>query len=109
MCKTFLALFPGLPARNLAIVALLTILLGPLSLMQPGAAHAAVIYVTTAEQKIGGLVGCSLQEAIYSANFDNNVAVDAINSDGSDHFVTTGCVPGSGDDTIVLPSLGDLA
>ena len=44
--------------------------------------------------------GCSLQEAIQSANFDNNIAIVSTNPD---HFMATGCQPGSGDDTIVLP------
>src|SRR5690348_3040731 len=33
-------------------------------------AEGATIFVTTTEQKINGMGGCSLQEAIYSANFD---------------------------------------
>lgn len=65
----------------------------------------ATIFVTTLEDKISTTGGCSLQEAIYSANFDNNIAIDAINPDGTDHFITTQCVPGSGDDTIILPTL----
>src|ERR1700722_1189250 len=108
MCKTFLSRGLKPPTQSFPRTALVMILLGMLSLTQSRVAHASVIYVTTTGSKIGGLVGCSLQEAIYSANFDNNVAVDAINSDGSDHFVSTGCVPGSGDDTILLPSRGDL-
>ena len=71
---------------------------------------AADIFVTTYTQKIGTSGGCSLQEAIYSANFDNNIAIDYINADGSGHFLTdlsgqlahTECVPGSGADRIVL-------
>ena len=66
-------------------------------------AMGAVIPVTTVAQKIGGAGGCSLQEAIYSANFDNNVAINGY--DGSTaKLVATGCVPGSGDDIIVLPA-----
>jgi CSLREA domain-containing protein len=34
-----------------------------------------IIYVTSLEDKIGGTGGCSLKEAIYSANFDDNVAI----------------------------------
>jgi hypothetical protein len=60
----------------------------------------ATIFVTTTNQKVGG-PGCSLQEAIYSANFDDNKAIDSTNPD---HFITTECVKGNGDDTIVLPS-----
>jgi hypothetical protein len=65
----------------------------------------ARIFVTTLEDKISSTGGCSLQEAIYSANFDNNIAIDSINLDGTDHFITTECVAGSGDDTIILPTL----
>jgi Divergent InlB B-repeat domain len=65
--------------------------------------EAAVIYVTTVQDKISGTGGCSLKEAIYSANFDNNIAIDYVNADGTDHFIATQCVPGSGDDVIVLP------
>ena len=41
-------------------------------------AAANTIYVTTTAQKISSMDGCSLQEAIYSANFDNNLAIDAL-------------------------------
>src|SRR5215467_2758224 len=71
-------------------------------------ARANFIFVTTLQQKISSRGGCSLQEAIYSANFDNNIAVDSVNLDGTDHFIGTGCVPGSGDDIIVLPGPGTI-
>jgi hypothetical protein len=88
-------------------VALATILLVIFGWPEAVAAQSgAIIFVTTLEDKISSRGGCSLQEAIYSANFDNNIAIDRINSDGSDHFITTQCVAGSGDDTIVLPSGG---
>jgi hypothetical protein len=66
----------------------------------------SIIQVTTTTQKIGaqGTGGCSLQEAIYSANLHTNMAIDSINLDGTDHFVTTDCVAGTGNDTIVLPT-----
>ncbi|HEY6334050.1 MAG TPA: HYR domain-containing protein [Blastocatellia bacterium] len=66
----------------------------------------STIMVTTTAQKIGaqGTGGCSLQEAIYSANLHTNMAIDSINPDGTDHFVTTDCVAGTGNDTIVLPT-----
>ena len=77
-------------------------------------AKAAVIIVTTTDQKVSGTGGCSLQEAIYSANLHTNLAVDFIYSNqiyrvdpkdyGKEHFITTQCAPGSGDDTIVLPT-----
>ncbi|MGE5244161.1 MAG: hypothetical protein ACM3SQ_08035, partial [Betaproteobacteria bacterium] len=66
-------------------------------------AAGAVIPVTTVEQKIGGYGGCSLQEAIYSANFDRNVAIAGYTG-STPNEVTTLCVPGSGDDIIVLPA-----
>ncbi len=65
------------------------------------AAHAATIFVTTLEQKISATAGCSLQEAIFSANFDKNIAIDSTNPD---RFITTECVAGNGHDTIVLPT-----
>src|SRR6266542_2256959 len=61
---------------------------------------ANTIYVTTTQQGITDPNNCSLQEAIYSANFDQNIAVDSTNPD---HFYITGCVAGSGADTITLP------
>ena len=42
--------------------------------------------------KGGSTGGCSLQEAIYSANLHTNAAVDFVNADGADHFITTRCV-----------------
>jgi hypothetical protein len=63
----------------------------------------ADIHVTTTAEKIAGAGtgGCSLQEAISSANFDANVAIDTTDPD---HFVTTDCEPGSGFDQIILPA-----
>ncbi len=85
--------------------ALATALLFTLAFAQPGAAQTgSFILVTTTADKISSTGGCSLKEAIYSANFSNNVAVDSINTDGTDHLIPTGCVAGTGDDTIVLPS-----
>jgi hypothetical protein len=65
----------------------------------------ATINVTTTQQKVAGqgTGGCSLQEAIFSANLHTNMAIDSINPDGTDHFVTTDCAAGTGNDTIVLP------
>jgi len=69
-------------------------------------AGAATISVTDPAvkpaQQVGG-PGCSLVEAIYSANFDSNIAINTTNPD---HFITTECEAGSGEDTIVLPSGG---
>lgn len=65
-------------------------------------AVAAVIPVTTTAQKIGG-GGCSLQEAIYSANFDANLAIAGYTG-STPNVVATECMAGSGDDIIVLPA-----
>lgn len=68
---------------------------------QPAAVTGATIVVTDLTQKISSSGGCSLPEAIYSANFDRNIAID---STSPDHFITTNCAAGNGDDTIVLPA-----
>ena len=65
-------------------------------------AAGAVITVTTVQQKISSTGGCSLQEAIYSANYDASVAVKY--SGTNPIFITTLCAAGSGDDSIVLPA-----
>ena len=57
-----------------------------------GNASAAIIPVTTVQQKISGSGGCSLQEAIYSANLDDNVAI-ATWSGSTPVEVVTQCVP----------------
>lgn len=63
-------------------------------------ARAATITVDTTSQAIDGNDGqCSLPEAIFAANFDVDLAIDASNPD---HFVVTECIPGNGDDTIVF-------
>jgi CSLREA domain-containing protein len=68
---------------------------------QPPTPAGATIVVTDLTQKISSSGGCSLPEAIYSANFDRNIAIDSTNPD---HFINTNCTSGSGDDTIVLPA-----
>jgi hypothetical protein len=100
--------------RMLALSALTTALL----LACVASATANVIFVTTTKQKISSSnpsdinyqAGCSLQEAIYSANRDENTAVVRIEGHVEDvgesytpEIVTTACVAGSGDDLIVLP------
>src|SRR5215471_3175205 len=64
------------------------------------------IHVTTTAQKIAGTGtgGCSLQEAIYSSIFHGNAAIASISPDGTETFVTTDCEPGTGVDTIILPT-----
>jgi hypothetical protein len=65
-----------------------------------GAANRSVAAFIVVNDFNSGEGKCSLVEAIYSANFHNNIAIDFTNPD---HFVTTGCVPGDGNDTILLP------
>lgn len=105
MCNKSESIIPRLTVRIAAMV--LTILLSVLG--SPGRASAqtgALIFVTSLDDKLSSTGGCSLQEAIYSANFNNNVAPDSLNDDGSEHFITTQCVPGSPDgaDILVLPA-----
>ncbi len=74
-----------------------------------GEASAGTIFVTHLEQRIQSRTdekwegGCSLQEAIFAANFDDNIAIDHY-TNNAPVFVRTGCLPGSGDDVIVLPT-----
>ena len=49
-------------------------------------------------QKVSATGGCSLQEAIFSANFDTNLISTPTT------FFSTECVPGTGADVIVLPT-----
>src|SRR5260370_20787353 len=82
--------------------ALATILLFTLGFPQRGAA--AVIFVTTLDDKISTTGGCSLQEAIYSANFDNNTAIASYDPQtNAPNIITTQCAPASGDDRIIIP------
>jgi len=76
-----------------------------------GRAAAGVIFVTTLEQKISDTGGCSLQEAIFAANRDENVAIEGYaHPSGAPIEITTQCVRvGDVDDpndTIVLPTGG---
>ncbi|WP_052954749.1 choice-of-anchor Q domain-containing protein [Microvirga vignae] len=65
----------------------------------PQHATAATIQVTTTQQGITN-GQCSLQEAIYSAEINWNIAISATSPDT---YYATGCVAGSGDsDTIEL-------
>src|ERR1043166_8833859 len=66
----------------------------------PTVAAAGSIVVTTTNQEINADGECSLQEAIYSANLDDNKAPEPGNPS---NMLTTGCAAGSGDDTIWLP------
>jgi CSLREA domain-containing protein len=84
-----------------ALLALAT--LSGLALMPAGVLAATDIYVDTVDQEVNGDADCSLQEAIYAANRDDNKAPDPT-SPGS--LVTTGCAAGSGHDMIWLPPMG---
>jgi hypothetical protein len=86
--------------RSPALLPLAILVLHVLS-VRPAAG--AVIPVTTLTQKISASGGCSLQEAIYSANSDSNSAISGY-SGTMPKIVVTQCVPGSGDDIIVLPT-----
>jgi len=61
------------------------------------------IHVTTTTQEIVNGGGCSLQEAIYAANFDASLAVDPANPTA---VIAIDCPAGSGADTIILPANG---
>src|SRR5215467_12692639 len=79
----------------LTAIPLLTLGSAPLTVAQ------TTIQVTTTQQGVTDANNCSLQEAIYGAEFDNNTGVNATDPDS---FYTTGCVlQGSGSPfTIVL-------
>ena len=62
-------------------------------------APAATITVTTTNQEVNTDADCSLQEAIFAANFDAAIAVDPLSTSSP---ISTGCAAGSGFDTIVL-------
>jgi len=64
----------------------------------PLRSEANIIYVTTLQDKIGSTGGCSLKEAILSANLQTNIVFE-----GTPSAFQTACEVGSGDDTIVLP------
>jgi uncharacterized repeat protein (TIGR01451 family)/CSLREA domain-containing protein len=84
------------------ICSILFVLIGTLVLwlVWVGSAQADEIQVTTTDQEVNSDGDCSLQEAIYAANFDDNVAIDPYDLSGP--RIPTGCTPGNGDDTIVL-------
>ena len=76
------------------LLALLALL--PLTVFVSPARASSEIYVTTTAQGLAADDKCSLQEAIYSANLDNNIAPHPAGQ------FTTACTAGSGADTIVL-------
>ncbi len=88
--------------RGLSSAVAVTVLLSSLMLRPPGVSAGSTISVTTTDQGINGNGDCSLEEAIYAANFDDNIAPSFLENS----FFTTGCAAGSGTDTIVLPANG---
>ena len=83
-------------------IALAAAMLAIIASAQRSAAQ-ATIFVTTTQQGVTDPKNCSLQEAIYSAEFGQNIAIGATSPDSA---YQTGCVPGSGNgDTIVLQSV----
>jgi hypothetical protein len=93
---------PSPASRRARRATLATVLLPLLATLSPGAAESGVIFVTTVNDKISSSGGCSLKEAIYSANLDTNVIATIQGS------FATACVPGSGADRIILPSMATL-
>src|ERR1051325_2918788 len=91
------------PARRRCspVRALVSLIAMAIPILAGSSASAAVIPVTTLAQKISSSGGCSLPEAIFSANFDNNVAIAGYTGSTANVIVTQ-CVAGSGDDIIVL-------
>jgi len=89
--------------RLVATFALLVAVLVSLGGTQPASAQ-GFIFVTSLEDKVNGIGGCSLQEAIFAANRDDNMAIASYRSDGTPNLVTTQCLPGQGDDRIILPA-----
>ena len=72
------------------------------ALAQPGRAN--VIFVTTLNDTIGDASGCSLKDAIFASTLHSNLARTGYDDNGTPQYVTTQCVPGDGNDTIVLPT-----
>lgn len=96
-----------LPLLGLSALLLSAVLSGPVTAQNPdGAAStdalSATINVTTTNKEVDSDGDCSLQEAIFAANFDAALAIDPSNLNGPKF--STGCTPGSGADTIVLPA-----
>ncbi len=60
--------------RGLSSAVAVTALLSSLMLRPPGVSAGSTISVTTTDQGINGNGDCSLEEAIYAANFDDNIA-----------------------------------
>lgn len=72
------------------------------ALAQPSRGN--VIYVTTLNDTIGDPSGCSLKDAIFASTLHSNMARTGYDDSGTPQYVTTQCVAGDGNDTIVLPN-----
>jgi CSLREA domain-containing protein len=83
--------------------ALIAFLLAILAQPAPLAAQ-GVIFVTSFADKVNGIGGCSLQEAIYAANLRESTAIVSYAADGTPNTVPTQCVAGTGNDRIILPT-----
>jgi hypothetical protein len=95
---------PGRSSRSSWAALLALLLVASLGAFAPAVRAAGTITVTTNVQSVNDDTECSLQEAIYAANRDASTAPDPANLGDLDAFITTGCAPGSGDDTIYLPA-----
>jgi hypothetical protein len=69
------------------------------------AQSSSIIYVTSLDDTIGAGKGRTLKEAIYSASLRASLAIgNDVVRDGYPVYLPTQCVPGRGDDIIVLPT-----
>src|SRR5438445_10279262 len=84
--------------NNVCRIAGAALLAGTLGVL-PRGVEAATIYATSTVQKVSSTGGCSRQEAIYSANLYTILAY----SPGVG-YITTQCVAGDGNDTIIMPA-----
>jgi hypothetical protein len=84
--------------KTLLLISFLLVLIGVRD------ASAAVIFVTAPGQKITTGEGCTLPEAIYSANRDHQTAVWGWLGENPILVDIPECVKGDGDDIIVLPT-----
>ncbi len=80
-------------------IAIAAVVMAIVTVPQRSAAQSNLIHVNTTQPGVTDTSHCSLQEAIYSAEFQNNIAVSQTLPDT---FYTTGCEAGTGNDTIVL-------
>jgi hypothetical protein len=95
------------PGRFRQIIVQLGIAIILLAFCQPSSAN--VIYVMTLTDKASTTGGCSLKEAIYSSTLHDTldgVHGIAIDYTDPDHFITTQCKIGGGNDTILYNEYG---